>query len=53
VIFDMTTPKRSQNSERRVSQVIKEQIYDIVVIGSGPSGRELFTFHKKMASSLS
>jgi dihydrolipoamide dehydrogenase len=31
----------TQNNEISVSYMMQEQIYDIVVIGSGPSGREL------------
>jgi pyruvate/2-oxoglutarate dehydrogenase complex dihydrolipoamide dehydrogenase (E3) component len=31
----------TQNNERSVTYMMQEQIYDIVVIGSGPSGREL------------
>src|SRR3989442_12125919 len=30
-----------QNNEVGVSAIMQEQIYDMVVIGSGPSGREL------------
>jgi hypothetical protein len=37
----------TRNNERSVSYMMQEQIYDIVVIGSGPLGRELSTFHKK------
>jgi pyruvate/2-oxoglutarate dehydrogenase complex dihydrolipoamide dehydrogenase (E3) component len=31
----------TQNNEKGVSYIMQEQIYDIVVIGSGPGGRSV------------